>query len=363
MEIIIKTEIEIKTNYSGKTLYYCISEILNYYTAIQGRGGFSEKIIAIQSARLLNMAGKSEEAHKYIDRAISLDEKDELAILVKGAIYQCEGQFNNAIDYLKNSLAFLKDPYRVYEDIGNTYIWLDNPGEAINWLLKAKKINNDSYNLNIFLGRAFARIGNYLDSSSCYHSALNKVPDSRAALIGISANAYFINEYEESIEWASKVLGLDPMNCEALEILFDSKIEVLGSESAREVVLETKRKFANKPDNYDVITFLIPYLIRLGLDSDSEETIKWAMEEYALDAELFRKIAEAYGERGKYKISVEYCDKTLTIDPENRLALLQKARSSEYLNKKKAAFRIYSQILDIYPGDIGAIDGIARTKS
>ena len=112
--------------------------------------------------------------------------------------------------------------YFPHAQLGHLYFEMGDIQEAIKWYEKALKIAPDDATFNIFLGSAYAKLGNLDKALSCHRKALSCA---EGAIDEAYLNIGFIMRAKEKFEEAKfnfeKALEIEPNYEEAIEALKD----------------------------------------------------------------------------------------------------------------------------------------------
>ncbi|MCK9281936.1 MAG: tetratricopeptide repeat protein [Melioribacteraceae bacterium] len=157
-----------------------------------------------------------ENAYKIFD-SLSVNADDSVAITAffwKAETQKYMGDFDRSIELFKNFIE--KYPNHKYTEmaqlnIGSVNYRKSNPEESEKFLAKALKSRDKSTKAksSILLGEIRMNQGRYSDAKSFYESGMNDLnlidPLYGRALLGLGVSEYYLNKYENSIQFLSEL--------------------------------------------------------------------------------------------------------------------------------------------------------------
>lgn len=184
------------------------------------------------------------EANKYFEKALDYDDKFALAYYKLGFYYKRMQQYVKAeltwtkhqeldddalrIDEIRSELIKLK-PYVDFEN-GYNLILKERPEEGLDLLLPLVKEFNGWWNLLFFIGLAYRMLGDYEIAETYYENVLKIDSVQKDALNELGLCKICRKKYVEAEELFSRLLSIDPGNCEvfcnrAVAFLYNNQID------------------------------------------------------------------------------------------------------------------------------------------
>lgn len=169
-----------------------------------------------------------EEANKYFEKCLEHNDKFSLAYYKLGYYYKRKQQYIKAeltwskhqelddddlrIDEIRNELIQLK-PYVDFEN-GYNLVLKERPEEALDLLLPLVKDFSGWWNLLFFIGLAYRSMGEYAIAETYFENVLKINNVQKDALNELGLCKICRGKYVEAAELFSKLLSIDPGNCE-----------------------------------------------------------------------------------------------------------------------------------------------------
>jgi tetratricopeptide (TPR) repeat protein len=286
----------------------------------------SSDVIALNDKALaLYNQGNYAEAITYYDKALAIDPNNEVALYGKGSALNYKGNYAEAILYFDKALAI--DP---------------NDKEAL---------NNKGYSL-------FSQ-GNYAEAITYYDKALAIDPNFIIALIGKGNALYGQGKYAEAITYYDKALAIDPNNKDYLQWKQNALSKMSGAGGSNMTSYGGSNMTSYGGSNMTAaepsyggsnMTSVAPsssmtpvaprplsavsaldkngeYLAVLGKHSQAIEYFEKALAIDPNDKRTLSDIGVVYSIQGNYIQAIEYFDKALAIDPNYNTAVLGKVVS------------------------------------
>ncbi len=190
---------------------------------------------------------------------------------------------------------------------------------------KAFFLQDSKINLNIDaklkLGISHMKLEEYEDAKACFESVLKKSPKNLDALINLAKVISSEGNYDEAIQLFNKVAEIDLKNSSQNTINICNVYFSKGDyEKALELLNEAKNK---NPDDVD-IQFNIIKLKSKMCNIENDEECKQILDEYIklsnsekLPSDFSIAIAKAYAINGDSQKAFEYCQKAISLNPED----------------------------------------------
>jgi tetratricopeptide (TPR) repeat protein len=185
-----------------------------------------------------------EEAHFYYEKCLDHNDKFSLAYYKLGYYYKRKQQHVKAeliwqkhqelddddlrIEEIRNELIQLK-PYVDYEK-GYNLVLKERPDEALDILLPLVKDFGGWWNLLFFIGLAYRSKGEYDIAETYFENVLKIDSTQKETLNELGLCKICTGKYVEAAELFSKLLSLDPGNCEvfcnrAVAYLYNNQLD------------------------------------------------------------------------------------------------------------------------------------------
>ena len=185
-----------------------------------------------------------EEALEYFEKCLEYNDKFPLAYYKLGYYYKRNQQYVKAeliwskhqeldddtirVEEIRNELIQLK-PYVDYEK-GYNLVLNEKPEEALDLLLPLVKDFSGWWNLLFFIGLAYRSMGEYSIAERYFENVLKINNVQKDALNELGLCKICLGKYVEAAELFSKLLSLDPGNCEifcnrALAYLYNEQVD------------------------------------------------------------------------------------------------------------------------------------------
>jgi len=150
-------------------------------------------------------------AFKLCQKAISLDEKQDLPHMVIGNNYLLMRKYDLAIKELKRTIALNPNSATGYVYLGQSLAYSGRPEEGIESIIKGMRLSpfpNSGYISNLAI--AYREAGRYEEAIAEYRKALKLEPNNSLAYISLSMTYALAGRFEEAREAYSEVLKIDP---------------------------------------------------------------------------------------------------------------------------------------------------------
>lgn len=169
-----------------------------------------------------------EEANYYFEKCLDYNDRFSLAYYKLGFYYKRKQQYIKAeltwqkhqelddddlrVEEIRNELIQLK-PYIDFEK-GYNLVLKEKPDEALDLLLPLVKDYSGWWNLLFFIGLAYRSKGEYDIAEKYFENVLKIDPVQKESLNELGLCKIVMGKYVEAAELFTKLLSLDPGNCE-----------------------------------------------------------------------------------------------------------------------------------------------------
>jgi TolB-like protein/class 3 adenylate cyclase/Tfp pilus assembly protein PilF len=163
----------------------------------------------------LGTSGSPEEslgkAFKLCQKALSLDEKQDIPHMIIGNIYLLMRKYDLAIKEIERAIAFNPNSAQGYVYLGQTLSYAGRTEEGIESIKKGMRLSPFQLSENYWnLAIAYREAGRYEESIAEYKRTLKLNPNNGLAYMAMSITYALANRFEEAHEAYSEALKIDP---------------------------------------------------------------------------------------------------------------------------------------------------------
>jgi adenylate cyclase len=148
------------------------------------------------------------EAIRLCNKAITLDESQDMPHYLLGLIYAISGKFDKAIAEGERAIALNPNSASAYIALGRTLTYAGRLEEAIDLIKKGERRNPLSLG-SLTLGNAYREAGRYEDAIAEYKKCIKNNPKNIFVHFGLALTYALAGRYEEAREAWPEVLKLD----------------------------------------------------------------------------------------------------------------------------------------------------------
>ena len=297
---------------SSINLIYVLNQLKEYGALLKITNSLIEKYpddywINLNYATALSKNGNANLGVKYLNKCISLDNKNWLAWYNLGIAYQELKEFKIAKE--KFYQAQIRNPnfIDIKIKINNCLLELCKYEEIIKNFYIKREVNN--YQICLQVGLSYAKL-NKLDYALKYFNLSNNLsPSNYFVKFNLAKCNYRLGNLVIALELFTECLLINN-NCK------ESNINIL-------VILNELRKY--------------------------QESIAYAnkiLKYFPDDKDILINLGKAYLSQTNYEKALDYINKALAIDPDNMLALFNKATILQGQKKYEMALNIYLKLLE-----------------
>jgi adenylate cyclase len=149
------------------------------------------------------------EAVKLCEKAITLDESQDMPHYLLGHIYSLSGQIEKAIAEGELAINLNQNSASAYNYLGRTLTYAGRAEEAIDLLIKSVRLNPLIHG-DITLGNAYREAGRYEEALTEYKKCIKNSPNNIFVHLCLTMTYALAGRYEAAREEWSEVLKLDP---------------------------------------------------------------------------------------------------------------------------------------------------------
>ena len=236
--------------------------------------------LLLTQAKLALSDKRKDQALALIDTALQQDPKSTEALYFKAAALESDDKPDDAIKIYQQILANDPSQFRADLAIAGVQFKKGNIAAADKAIQAAEKIAGKAPMVRYARGTLELQRGNLDKASSAFLDVLRVAPDHLPSMLAYAIASYGQGHYEQSIDYAGKVLGAAPSNLIAAKVLAGSQLKTGDIKGA--------------------LNTLTPLLPR-----------------YPNDARLMALTGEAYLQSKDYNQAMNYLDKAAALDPRN----------------------------------------------
>jgi len=272
-------------------------------------------------------------------KAAELDPQNVIARYNLGYAYYSNGQADNAIDTLKQTLDLNKSDKAAHAKVDSATIQMlgilyfndkQNDDEAIEYFKKAIELSPEVGDNYYFMGLALARKQKYNEAIDAFNTSLKKGTENNTdANFRIGQLYYKKGDSEKAEPYLKKVLDLNPKNQEALELLgviYHKKGDAQKAISIFEKVVKLN------PQDFNSYYILGLNYFQLKEYDEMIEAYKQAIKINPNFPDAHYNLGMAYYYRNMYEDAITELEKAKELNPSDAatFALLAQSRDAAY---------------------------------
>jgi adenylate cyclase len=176
---------------------------------------------------------------EFTQKALTMDDSDELSHAVLGHIYLKMKNYEKAVESGKRSVELLPNGAMVHTLLGRTLCDAGQLGEGIASIKQGHRLNPfPDYWYYTYLGNCYNQKGQYEDALTQYKKALQLAPESPQIHGGLSVIYILLGREEEARASATKSLEFAPH----ASVSLISKTSTVNNQAFKELVADSMRK-------------------------------------------------------------------------------------------------------------------------
>ena len=245
--------------------------------------------LLLTRAKLALMDKQADQAMALVDTALQRDPKSNEARYLKAALLESESKLDDAIKVYRQILADDQSQFRADLGIAGLQLKKGDMAAADKAIQAAEKVAGKAPMVRYARGSLELQRGNLDKASSAFLDVLRVAPEHLPSMLGYAMASYGQGHYEQSINYAGKVLGAVPDNLAAAKILAGSDLKTGDLKNA----LDTLKPFLAK---------------------------------YPNDSRLMALAGEVNLQAKNYDQAMAYLDKAAALEPKNAAIRASQAR-------------------------------------
>lgn len=236
--------------------------------------------LLLLKARLAMGKQQNSQAMQLLDAALRQDDKSSEVLYLKAGLLRLEVKPDEAMRIYQRIVGNDPGQFQAYLAMSDLHLQAKNIEAADNDIKAAEKLAAKHLMVRYARGNLELQRGNLEKARSVLLDVQNQAPNHLPSAMAYAIASHDLGHYEQSIEYAGRVLGAAPANLIAVKILASSKLKVGDARGA----LKT----------------LAPFLAK-----------------NSADANLLTLAGEAYFQTKDYNKAMAYLDKAAELDPTN----------------------------------------------
>lgn len=285
-----------------------------------------------------------EEAAGYLSRIENTDDIEYL--YARAELLIAQDRIDEADRMLRDELQQTPpDEYQDYVvDVANIYSDYGVYEKAMEWMLRAKRENNDDF--KELMARTLFGIGKYADSERIFNELIDRHPFSKTYWNAL-ANVQFMKEdYGASVSSSEYAIAIDPKDPESLLAKANGLFRLENYEEA----LEYYRRYSSIIVNDEFgLLHQGTCLVSLGRYEEALERLKEAYNMAPDDSpylvDICQELAFTYCETGDTKMAMRYLDETDSLDCDHEDILVIKGHVMLVAGNLKKAEHYFKQAI------------------
>jgi len=161
-------------------------------------------------AKVMILSDKPDEAERFADRAVALDETQPDAVMMKAEFLAAAGQISEAEVLLTRLRGIVPDNTDILLAIARLYAGFGLFGPALEVAQDAVHIAPDQADLNALVADMLSQLGDHAKASPFYEKAHLSEPNNAAYLLGLAANCEAVGQKSEALRLVKRTTLLFP---------------------------------------------------------------------------------------------------------------------------------------------------------
>jgi tetratricopeptide (TPR) repeat protein/nitrogen-specific signal transduction histidine kinase len=277
-----------------------------------------------------------------------------IALNQLGTLCRKHGDYDKAIDYLKQ--AFKIDPEDGYtlDGLGMIYFKKEEYDQAIEWF--QRQLNPIVALTN--LSRAYRRKEDYDRAIEHAKRVLRKDPESQIALNELGINYRLKRDYAESISWFNECLEIEPNNKQSMNGLAITYREMGDYQRAIAQFKETLERHPKEKESLDGLA--ITYR-EMGNYPQAIACFKEELAWYPDNIHGRDGLGRTYRKMGRYALAIDWFKETLDLYPDNIQSINGLALTYREMGDYEQASTNFKKALANSPKNKYSLNGLAIT--
>jgi Flp pilus assembly protein TadD len=235
------------------------------------------------------------------------------AIQLLGVILERKGQYNQAVQFLREAVRQAPGHAHLHNSLGMVLIQLKKPEDAVMEFKKALEIRPDFAKAYNNLGVALMSLGRIDEAISACRQAVRLQDDFKQAYNNLGLALKKAGKLEEAVASYEKAVGLDPQYAGALSNL---GMVLLCQGRLKEAAEKLQNAVNLDPNSAEFLNNLGILFNRQGLFEQAVDTSERAIDINPDSVQAHNNLGTALMELGRFSEAEAAFDRAIVIDPE-----------------------------------------------
>ncbi len=308
-----------------------------------------EPLIAL--ARLAEIRGNTRDMLEWLEQAHKREPASKKPNMILAEYYLRENQPEMADIYITEVIKTAPRDNTILAMQGRVLMAQEKYNEALSPLKELVTRVPDSVYASILLGRTYLKLGQIYDARKHLELALEKQPYSIHALTIIAITELQAGNYGQALKYTKQIQKIDPQLYTGYELAGDALISLDNNAEAITAYTEAWERMQSA----ELAIKLSQATARSG---SSEQVTRYLLEwltSHPDDGRVLQFLGDAYQDLGQDREAISAYEKTLTIKPDNVVALNNLALLYLKTNDPRA-LALAERAHNINPGNSGVLD-------
>ncbi len=290
--------------------------------------------------------GRKKEALKFFEKAYKADSSNKVIISELAASYLGLRKYNFAKDYFKRLEELGDTSPAVYKHLMELSINLKHNDEAATYANKLRNAD-PTEKVNFYLGKIRYEQESYGEAVELLTAAINDDAKNAEAYYMIAKSYADMQNYKKSIPYFQKAIELDTMKNYWIYEMALVYYAIHDDKNALKYMLLAGEKGLKKSNEY-MENLGIAYL-NAGKLEQGVATMEEVLKKRPSDLNILNLVAEAYYNKHKFQLAIDYWDQVLLHDKGNASALYMIGMSYQKKGEKEKGRFLCDKAIEMDP--------------
>jgi tetratricopeptide (TPR) repeat protein len=272
----------------------------------------------LQKGLMEKEKGRRMESLKNFEKAQKYDANNKQITAELASAYFDLRKYTLAIESYKKLVDLGETTPANYKQLMNLSFNFKKYADVILYAKKLKEAD-PSEKISYFLGKVYYEEGNYGESIKLLNQAAKEDPKNAEVQYMLARSWADQQNYKQSVPYYQKAIDLDTLKNNWIYELGLIYYAIPDDKNALKYILLAGEK-GYKRDNDYLQNLGIAYLNSGNLD-EGVNILNEILKRRPSDLNILNMVAEAYYDKGKYQLAIDYWDQCLTYDKQNASAL------------------------------------------
>ena len=292
------------------------------------------------------LTGRRKEALKNFEKAYKYDNNNKAIVSELAASYFDLRKFSQAKDKYKKLEEMGDHSPATYKQLMNLSFNLKHNDDVILYANKLKKAD-PSEKINFYIGKIHYEQENYGDAIKHLSVAVNEDAQNAEAPYMIARSYADMQNYKQSIPFFQQAIELDTSKNNWIYEMALIHYAIHDDKNALKYMLLAGEK-GYKRDNEYMENLGIAYL-NAGQLEQGVGIMNEILKKRPSDMNVLNMVAEAYYNKRKYQLAIDYWDQVLIYDKENASALYMIGMSYQKKGEKEKGRHLCDKAIEMDP--------------